>query len=87
MIPSGAKALVNFGRVAARLNSLRKKAKKMPKPQTNLPSRAKALVILLALSARLKPCPFKTVPRLSFSAACEAVPLESNSAREFFRSL
>jgi hypothetical protein len=60
--------------LSVRLNRLRKNPKGMAKPERNLPSGAKALFILLALSARLKPCPFKTTAETSFSATCEVVP-------------
>ena len=59
---------------SARLNRLRKNPKGMATPERNLPSGAKALFILLALSARLKPCPFKTTAETSFSATCGFVP-------------
>ena len=74
--PQGLKPAVSAV-IAARLNRLRKNLKGMAKPERNLPSGAKALFILLALSARLKPCPFKTTAETSFSATCKVVPFQS----------
>ena len=76
-IPSGAKARLHFVTLTARLNRLRKNPKGMAKPERNLPSGAKALFIPLVLSARLKPCPFKTTAETSFSATCEVVTFQS----------
>jgi hypothetical protein len=67
----------------ARLHRLRKNLKGMAKPERNLPSGAKALFILLALSARLKPCPFKTTAETSFSATCSVVPKKGRKSVGF----
>jgi hypothetical protein len=56
-----------------RTTQVGKNPKGMAKPERNLPSGAKALFIPLALSARLKPCPFKTTAETSFSATCTVV--------------
>ena len=46
-----------------------------PTARTSFSAACKARLILLALSARLKPCPCYKAPWLRFSAACEAQPL------------
>jgi hypothetical protein len=54
------------------LNRLRKKAERKANLAKDGSAGAKARLILLALSARLKPCPCYKAPWLSFSAACKA---------------
>jgi hypothetical protein len=48
----------------------------MKDPESH-PSPAKAALILLTLSARINPCPFKTATNEEFSASREVVPFRN----------
>jgi len=65
-------SLTDVTQLAARLKMLRKKSERKANLAKDGLAGAKALFILLTLSARLKPCPCYKAPRLSFPAACKA---------------
>ena len=54
------------------LNRLRKKSEQKANVAKDGVAAAKAQLILLPLSARLKPCPCYKAPLVTFSAACKA---------------
>ena len=83
-----AQACVDSIAFTARLKRLRKKGAQGPKVPQKHPSGAKALLILWALSARLKSCPFKTEASTRvFPQPVKSCPDASGLFIEFFRSL
>src|SRR5208283_4753050 len=70
-LPSGAK-------------QVEEKLIKLSEIREKRPSGVKTPLFLMALSARVNSCPFKTAPPLSFSATCEVVPFYKALSRRVF---
>jgi hypothetical protein len=60
------------------LNKLRKKAEQKVNLSKGGLAGAEARLILLIVSARLKPCPYYKALRLSFSAGCKTPRIEAH---------
>src|SRR5580704_4818087 len=85
--PSGAEGRRYFGAFAARLNRVRKNSERKENTAKDGMAGAKARLILLTLSARLKPCPCYRAPKLTFSASCEVVPFHDGFKLTHYRGV